>query len=145
MNLMSRDFRGISSPGQKRAGLRYSTVPLTTVPLLAHGEQGLIVFGFLFGCVNAQLFRLLLICWWRRCVWDIQWVGPTRDELIVFIWREFCQAPLVTLVIVIVHVIVHDRLDISIAGTGRDPVFYMVFHVAEEAFLRRVVPAVALA
>ena len=108
----NQHFRGISSPGQKRAGLRYSTVPLTTVPLLAHGEQGLIVFGFLFGCVNAQLFRLLLICWWRRCVWDIQWVGPTRDELIVFIWREFCQAPLVTLVIVIVHVIVHNRLDI---------------------------------
>lgn len=107
--------------------------------------KGLIVFGFLVGCVNAQLFRLLLICWWHRCVWDIQWVDPTRDELIVFIWREFGQVPLVTLVIVIVHVIIHDRFDISIAGTGRDLVFYMVFHVAEETFLRRVVPAVALA
>ena len=107
--------------------------------------QGLIVSGFLIGCVNAQLFRLLLICWWRRCVWDIQWVDPTCDELIVFIWREFCQAPLVTSVIVIVHVIVHDRLDIAIAGTGRDLVLYVILHVAEEAFLRRIVPAVALA
>ena len=32
MNLMSRDFRGISS---RHEPLRYSTVPLTTVPLHA--------------------------------------------------------------------------------------------------------------
>lgn len=55
------------------------------------------------------------------------------------------QAAIAPVIIVIVHVVINDRFGFLEGAAGRDFVADFIFHVAEKALLRGIVPAVATA
>ena len=68
-----------------------------------------------------------------------------RYKFIKFIGRQFCEMPLVTSVIIIIHVIINYYLNISKCYTISKLRLYMVFHMTEEAFLWCIIPTIASA
>lgn len=94
-------------------------------------------------CHLAKLFRFFLDGWRGRCIRDIQRILPGSNKFVEFIRRQLGKMPLVTPIVVIIHIVINDDLNLSKLSTFRKFRHDVVFHMAEEAFLRSVVPAVS--
>ena len=62
---------------------------------------------------------------------------------VILPWREFLQIPLVTIFIVVIYPVSDNGLNLLIGGTPGNQRGNLILHVTEEAFLRRIVPAVS--
>lgn len=94
-------------------------------------------------CRLARLFRFFPDSWRCRCIRDIQRILPGSNKVIEFIRRQLCKMPLISPIVVIIHIVINDGLDFSKLCTFCKFRHDVVFHMAEEAFLRGVVPAVS--
>ena len=63
---------------------------------------------------------------------------------IILLRRKLLQLPLVAVVIVVIHPVIHDRSDPFATLAVGDKVSDLILHVTEETLLRRIVPTVAL-
>lgn len=93
-------------------------------------------------CRPAKLFRFFPDGWWGRCIRDIQRILPGSSKFVEFIRRQLGKMPLITPIVVIIHIVINDDLNLSKLSTFRKFRYDVVFHMAEEAFLRSIVPAV---
>lgn len=96
-------------------------------------------------CRLAKLFRFFPDGWRGRGILDIQRILPSSNKFVEFIRRQLGKMPLVTLIIVIIHIVINDDLNLSKLSTFRKFRHDVVLHMTEEAFLRSVVPAVSSA
>ena len=94
-------------------------------------------------CRFAKLFRFFPDSWRGRGIRDIQRILPGSNKFVEFIRRQLGKMPLITPIVVIIHIVINDDLNLSKLGTFRKFRHDVVFHMAEEAFLRSVVPAVS--
>ena len=63
---------------------------------------------------------------------------------IVFLGRELFQIPLIAVIVIIIHPVIHNGTDLSEGLTISDQLGDLFLHVTEEALLERVIPAGAL-
>ena len=96
-------------------------------------------------CRFAKLFRFFPDSWRGRGIRDIQRILPGSNKFVEFIRRQLGKMPLVTLIVVIIHIVINDDLNLSKLSTFRKFRQDVILHMTEEAFLRSVVPAVSSA
>ena len=96
-------------------------------------------------CRLAEFFRFFPDGWRGRGIRDIQRILPGSNKIIEFIRRQLGKMPLVTLIVVIIHIVINDDLNLSKLSTFRKFRHDVVLHMIEEAFLRSVVSAVSSA
>ena len=60
-----------------------------------------------------NLLRILSFLYDGYCrdIWYIQWILSSSYKFIEFIWRQSGQMPLVTIIVVVVHIVVYNLLD----------------------------------
>ena len=63
---------------------------------------------------------------------------------VILPWRQLQQVPLVAVVVVIVHLVVDNFLDAPKGAAAGHSIPDFIFHVSEETFLGRIVPAISL-
>lgn len=69
-------------------------------------------------------------------------IGACGQIDIVFVERQLCQFPLISVIVVVVDPVINGAPDVRKGGTAGNLMGKLIFHKAEEALLGRIVSAV---
>ena len=97
----------------------------------------------IFNGVTPRFFRGFVSLWrWGR-IRHTERALSRYAKLIIFIGGKFGKLPLITLVIIVIHICVNEGLRLFIAFAGFRLSADMILHMTEETFPRRVIPTVS--
>ena len=97
----------------------------------------------IFNGVTPRFFRGFVSLWRRGRIRHTERALSRYAKLIIFIGGKFGKFPLITLVIIVIHICVNEGLRLFIAFAGFRLSADMILHMTEETFPRRVIPTVS--